>query len=57
MRCRATLNPGIGMLVVCAPEETGWPARDRARSGERVVPPGSVPVAERGVEWTDDSGP
>jgi hypothetical protein len=53
---RATLNPGIGVVVVGAPEEVDRPARDRARPGERVFPPGSVRTDERGVEGTEDSG-
>ena len=42
---RATLNLGIRMVLVCAPEEVDRLARDLARAGER------------GVEWTEDSGP
>ena len=57
MRCRATLNLGTGMLVVCAPEETGRLARDLARSGECAFPLRSEFADERGVEWTEDSGP
>lgn len=54
---RGTLNLGIGMLVVCAPEEADRLARDLARAGERVFPLGSVLAGERGVEWTEDPGP
>ena len=57
MRSRAAPDPGIGMMVVFAPEEMDRLARDLARSGERVFPLGSVSAGERSVEWTEDSGP
>jgi hypothetical protein len=57
MRPRGAPGTGNGMVVVCAPEEMDRLARDLARSGERVFPPGSVPAGEHGVGWTEDSGP
>ena len=53
---RATLNLGIGMVVVCAPERADRLASDLARAGERVFPLGSVLSGERGVESTEDPG-
>ena len=54
---RATLNLGVGMVVVCAPEEADRLASELARAGERVFLMGSVVAGERGVEWTGDPGP
>jgi phosphoribosylformylglycinamidine cyclo-ligase len=54
---RATLNLGIGMVVVCAPQEADRLALDLAQAGERVFRLGSVLAGERGVEWTEGAGP
>ena len=57
MRWRATLNLRIGMMTVCAPDETDRPARDLARSGGSVLLPGPAFAGGRSVEWTGGSGP
>ena len=54
---RSALNLGVGMVVVCAPEEAGRLASDLDRAGERVIRLGSVHAGERGVEWSEERGP
>ena len=53
---RSALNLGIGMVVVCAPDEADRLARDLAQAGERVHPLGSVLPGERGVDWAEGPG-
>jgi phosphoribosylformylglycinamidine cyclo-ligase len=54
---RSALNLGVGMVVVCAPEEADRLAGDLERAGERVVRLGSVRAGERRVEWSEERGP
>ena len=49
---REAFNLGIGMIVVCAPEEASAVAADLERAGEHVWPLGDVVEGERGVVWT-----
>jgi len=48
---RQAFNLGIGMIVVCAPQEADALARDLERAGESVWPLGDVVAGERGVAW------
>jgi len=50
---RAALNLGVGMLVVCAPEEAAPLAAELAAAGERVSELGRIVEGARGVEWSD----
>jgi phosphoribosylformylglycinamidine cyclo-ligase len=50
---REAFNLGIGMVVVCSPEEVEGLARDLERAGETVVSLGEVVAGERGVEWVE----
>ncbi len=52
---RRALNLGIGMIVVCAPEESVALARDLSRAGESCFEIGVVASGERGVEWVETS--
>ena len=48
---RASLNLGIGMLVVCAAERAAGLKRALADAGETVHEIGVIARGERGVEW------
>ena len=48
---RAAFNLGVGMVVVCAPEEAGPLRRTLESGGERVWVLGAVVHGERAVEW------
>lgn len=50
---RAAFNLGVGMVVVCAPEEAALLAADLERAGERVWPLGEVVAGTRGVVWRE----
>jgi len=50
---REAFNLGIGMVVVCSPEEGAALADELARAGESVVSLGEVVAGERGVEWVE----
>ena len=50
---REALNLGIGMVVVCAPQDSDALARDLQGAGETVVSLGEVVAGERGVEWVE----
>jgi len=50
---REALNLGMGMIVVCAPEDSDGLTRDLQRAGETVVSLGEVVQGERGVEWVE----
>ena len=50
---REALNLGIGMVVVCAPQDCDALARDLQGAGETVVSLGEVVQGERGVEWVE----
>jgi phosphoribosylformylglycinamidine cyclo-ligase len=54
---RSAFNLGVGMVVVCAPEQAVRLTGDLERSGERVFRLGSIHPGECGVEWVEDSGP
>ena len=53
---RATFNLGVGMVVVCAPDQADLLAEALRRSGERVLSLGRVEEGERGAEWRSNSG-
>jgi phosphoribosylformylglycinamidine cyclo-ligase len=48
---RGAFNLGVGMVVVCAPEEASSLVSDLQRAGERVWSIGEVTAGERGVAW------
>jgi phosphoribosylformylglycinamidine cyclo-ligase len=48
---REAFNLGIGMVVVCSPEQGAALAGELACAGEAVVSLGDVVAGERGVEW------
>lgn len=49
---RTSLNLGVGMVIVTAPEHAGDVMRSLRDAGETVWPIGTVHAGERGVEWT-----
>jgi phosphoribosylformylglycinamidine cyclo-ligase len=49
---RATFNLGVGMVVVCAPDQSDSLSQALRRAGERVHELGHVESGERGVEWS-----
>ncbi len=51
---RATFNLGIGMIVVCDPEEAKSLSEDLERAGETVWALGEVVSGDRGVLWEDE---
>jgi len=50
---RASLNLGIGMVVVCARERAAAVTAALVESGERVYEIGTVEAGARGVEWRE----
>lgn len=48
---RASFNMGIGMVVVCAPEDSAALVRAWRGAGETVYEIGVLAEGERGVEW------
>jgi len=50
---RDTLNLGVGMVVVVAPERTSEVRAALEAAGETVLPIGDVATGTRGVEWID----
>jgi phosphoribosylformylglycinamidine cyclo-ligase len=49
---REAFNLGIGMIVVCAPDQAAGLSADLERAGEKVWPLGHVVAGERDVVWT-----
>jgi phosphoribosylformylglycinamidine cyclo-ligase len=54
---RAALNLGVGMVVICPPEQVPRLTEDLQRAGERVVLLGSIFPGGRGVEWLGERNP